>query len=742
MKFEDFLAELASSITPQERADIVRAYELAAKYHAGQTRASGEPYVTHCIAVAKILNEMHLPAPVLMAGLLHDVVEDTSMTLDDLRREFSDEVARLVDGVTKLTNLPRVSRAADKSNPDDGDLTESESLLRADARGRDRDAETIRKTFLAMGEDVRVVLIKLADRLHNMRTLKHLKADRQQKIARETLEIFAPLANRLGIWRIKWELEDLGFRYVDPEQYRRIAGMLDERRGDREKTMAAIIHKIKTKLAENHIESIEVSGRPKHIYSIWKKMVRKQANFDQIYDVRAVRVVVKDIPTCYMTLGLIHGLWNPQPGEFDDYVATPKENFYQSLHTAVIYDDGRPLEVQIRTPEMHENAEFGIAAHWRYKEGAKKRDEAYEKRVAYIRQLMEWQHDLMEGREFVEALKTDLFQDRVYAFTPRGDIFDLPQGGTPIDFAYHVHTSIGERCRGAKVNGKLVSLNTPLKTGDQVEIITAKRGGPSRDWLNSELGFVKSARAREKIRAWFKKQDYEQNVSTGRGLLERELNRLGIDNLTYEKIAELFDYDKANDFLAALGCGDIHSQTVVNRIVTYLREQNETEKETLPPPVPERKPTPSNADAVTIQGTAGLLTRFAQCCNPVKGDPIIGFTTRGRGITIHRLDCPNAVSIGEKERLLQVSWGGAAQQTYAVPIRIQAYDREGLLRDVSTIVADEKVSMSRVSVPAVEKNMANMLLTLQVADLTQLARILNRIEQLPNVLDERRWKPG
>lgn len=739
MKFEDFLVELSANISVQDRAEIVRAYDYAASHHTGQTRSSGEPYVSHCVAVAKILNDMNLPAAVLIAGLLHDVIEDTPITLEDVRREFSDEVAQLVDGVTKLTNLPRVSRV---DKPNGSDLVEPADL-RTDSRSRDKDAETLRKTFLAMSEDVRVVLIKLADRLHNMRTLKHLSQERQRKIARETLEIFAPLANRLGIWRIKWELEDLGFRYVDPEQYKKIAGLLDERRQDREQTMNSIINKIKAKMAENNIEALEVTGRPKHIYSIWKKMSRKQSNFDQIYDVRAVRIIVKDLPTCYMTLGSIHGMWKPQPGEFDDYIATPKENFYQSLHTAVVYEDGKPLEVQIRTPEMHENAEYGIAAHWRYKEGTKKRDEAFEKRVTYLRQLMDWQHDLTEGHEFVEALKTDVFQDRVYAFTPRGDIVDLPLGATPIDFAFHVHTAVGERCRGAKVNGKLVALNTQLKTGDQVEIVTAKRGGPSRDWLTTELGFVKSARAREKIKAWFKKQNYEQNATTGRGLLERELNRLGITNLTYEKIAELFEYEKLSDFLSSLGCGDIHSQTVVNRIVTYLRGQSDSAKSTLPPAVAEaRKPTGGNGDDITIQGTAGLLTRLAKCCKPVKGDPIIGFITRGRGVTIHRQDCPNAGNINETERIIQVNWGGAGQQTYAVPVRIQAYDREGLLRDVSTIIADEKVSLSQVSIPDVIHNMANILLTLQVADLTQLARILNRIEQLPNVLDVRRWKPG
>ncbi len=745
MKFADLLEQIGPSLTLQERSDVERAYRLAEQAHAGQSRASGEEYVTHCVAVAKILADMNMPAPVIVAGLLHDTVEDTNTTLDDLRREFGDEVAQLVDGVTKLTNLPRVTRhdrpqTADEPEPED-DFDDE----RNDQRGRDREAETIRKTFLAMVEDVRVVLIKLADRLHNMRTLKHLPPERQRRIARETLDLFAPLANRMGIWQMKWELEDLGFRYVEPERYREIAGLLDERRADREKTMAAIIQKIKSALVEHHIEAIEVSGRPKHIYSIYKKMARKQASFDRIFDVRAVRIIVEDAPTCYITLGVIHGLWNPQPHEFDDYIATPKENFYQSLHTAVLYDDGKPLEVQIRTPEMHEKAELGIAAHWRYKEGGKKRDEVFEKRVAYLRQLMEWQHDVTEGPAFVEALKTDVFQDRVYAFTPKGDIIDLPLGATPIDFAYHVHTSVGDRCRGAKVNGKLVPLNRPLRTADQVDIITAKRGGPSRDWLNPDLSYIKSARSREKIRAWFKKQDRELNISTGRSLLERELKRLGIDDLTYEKIASLFDFDKIDDFLVALGCGDIHTQTVVNRIVEYLRAQQGGAAESLPPPTVERRSSRvSSADEITIQGTGGMLTRLASCCNPVKGDPIIGYTTRGRGVTIHRQDCRTALDMreSERERLIQVNWGAAESTTYSVPVRVQAYDREGLLRDVSTIVADEKVNVTQVTVPTVEKNIANMLLTLRVTDLAQLTRVLNRIEQLPNVLDVRRWKPG
>lgn len=737
MKFETLYKELSHIFSPHELAGIEKAYRLAEKAHDGQLRASGEPYITHCVSVARILGEMNMPAPVIMAGLLHDVVEDTTVTLDDLRNKFGDEVARLVDGVTKLTNMPGVSRVGKSEGESHLSSEEIEDEKRIDQRTRDRDAETLRKTILAMMEDGRVILIKLADRLHNLRTLKHLSPERQKRMARETLEVFAPLANRLGIWKMKWELEDLAFRYAEPERYREIDRLLDERRAEREDKMARIIKQIKTKLSDNHIELIEVTGRPKHIYSIYRKMQRKQDAFEKIHDVRAVRVIVKDIPTCYVTLGIIHEMWKPRPNEFDDYIAMPKENNYRSLHTAVIYDDGKLLEVQIRTPEMHEDSELGVAAHWRYKEGVK-HDPVLEKRINYIRQMMEWRQDVTEGRAFVEALKSDVFEDRVYAFTPKGDIVDLPQGSTPIDFAFHVHTAVGERCRGAKVNGRLISLDTELKSGDQVEIITANRGGPSRDWINPDLGFVKSARAREKIRGWFKKQDRELNITAGRGMLERELKRLGIDHITYDEIAEMFNR-KTEDFLLALGCGDIHPQTVVNRVVEYIRESQSNEGDALPPLSPQLKPT-LDGDEITIQGAGGMLTRLASCCKPLKGDPIVGFVTRNRGVTIHRRDCRDAMNIRETERLIEVNWGNATARTFSVPIRVRAYDRDGLLKDVSTIVANEKVSINQINVPVVEDHMANILLTLQVTDLSQLTRILNRIEQLSNVLDVRRWK--
>ncbi|MEP7357992.1 MAG: bifunctional (p)ppGpp synthetase/guanosine-3',5'-bis(diphosphate) 3'-pyrophosphohydrolase, partial [Anaerolineales bacterium] len=624
MKLDTLMQALPAAMAPADRALIEKAYRVAEAAHEGQKRASGEPYVQHCLNVALILAELHLPPAVLAAALLHDTVEDTALTLDDIRGDFGEEVARLVDGVTKLAQLPRVSK-------------EGNTPI-------DRHTESLRKTFLAMSDDVRVVLIKLADRLHNMRTLMHVKPEKQARIARETLEIFAPLANRLGIWSLKSELEDLSFRYTNPERFHEIAGQITEHQADREATMTQIVTQVREALQKHSIEA-EISGRPKHIYSIYKKMERKEVGFDEVYDVRAVRVIVKDQPTCYFALGIIHSLWRPIPGQFDDYIATPKDNFYQSLHTAVVCDDGKTLEVQIRTPDMHESAEYGIAAHWRYKEGGK-RDEAYEKRIKWLRSLMEWRQDLADAGEFVDAMKRDVFEDRVYAFTPQGDIIDLPAGATPIDFAYHVHTSVGDRCRGAKVNGKLVSLEYRLKTGDQVEILTAKRGGPSRDWLNPDLRLVSSHRASQKIRQYFRRQDREQIITQGRELLERELKRLGVDDHSYESLARKFDYAKPEDLLFALGAGDIHGRHIAARVLE--EEQAHAQAWSVPTEAPRGV---VRSDEVSILGTRGLLTNLARCCKPLPGDPIVGYITRGRGATIHRSDCPNVLAQKEPERM-------------------------------------------------------------------------------------------
>ncbi|HET9911696.1 MAG TPA: bifunctional (p)ppGpp synthetase/guanosine-3',5'-bis(diphosphate) 3'-pyrophosphohydrolase, partial [Anaerolineales bacterium] len=570
---ERLLEQLPENYTLAERELINRAYRVAEEAHREQKRHSGEPYINHCLAVASILADLRVPPEVIAAGLLHDTVEDTSVTLNDLKRDFGETIAILVDGVTKLTNLPRVSRDdqhAEKLNGNNG-TEPSDSSDEDITFGRKRDlvSETLRKTFLAMGDDVRVVLIKLADRLHNMRTLGYMPEPKRKRIAKETLDIFAPLANRLGIWQIKWELEDLGFRHLNPEKYKEIAEQIQERRPDREVQIEAIKEKLLQLLDSHHIKA-EISGRPKHIYSIYKKMTQKGKPFDLVRDVRAVRLIVPDVPSCYAALGVIHTHWRPIPGEFDDYIAAPKDNFYQSLHTAVIYDDKRPLEVQIRTAEMHQNAEYGIAAHWRYKEGTH-RDKSYEQRINWLRNMMEWRTDVNDAQEFVEGMKSDVFQDRVYVFTPRGDIIDLSAGSTPIDFAYHVHTDIGHRCRGARVNGKLVPLYQELKTGDQVEILTAKRGGPSRDWLNPNLGLVKTQRARSKIKAWFKKQEDEQNLAQGRATLERELQRLGITNINFEKMARELGFKLPDDMFIALGNGDLS----VNKVIKQLSEAEE-----------------------------------------------------------------------------------------------------------------------------------------------------------------------
>ncbi|MCW5873566.1 MAG: bifunctional (p)ppGpp synthetase/guanosine-3',5'-bis(diphosphate) 3'-pyrophosphohydrolase [Anaerolineales bacterium] len=736
MELDALLDVLPSRYTPADLELIQRAHRYAAKAHQGQTRASGEPYLNHCVAVAAILADLEVPAVLVAAGLLHDTVEDTSVTLKDLQAEFGEDVAKLVSGVTKLSQLPRVSRITGGPNRGrrNGREAEDEDAMEEDrSRGADMASETLRKTFLAMGEDVRVVMIKLADRLHNMRTLGYLPEEKRQRIAKQTLDIFAPLANRLGIWQLKWELEDLAFRHSEPQTYKQIAANIAERRSEREKTLHDIENRLRAMLAQEGIES-EVSGRPKHIYSIYNKMRRKGVPFDALTDVRAARIIVKDVATCYQVLGIIHAKFRPVPGEFDDYIAAPKDNFYQSLHTAVIYEDGRPLEIQIRTHQMHESAELGIAAHWRYKEGTPQ-DKDYERRVVWLRSLMDWMHEVDDAGQFVDTMKTDVFSDRVYAFTPRGDIIDMPSGATAIDFAYHVHTDVGHRCRGAKVNGKLVALDYRLRTGDQVEILTTKRGGPSRDWLNTNLRLLNTERARAKVRHWFKRQDRELNIGVGRSQLERELRRLNLPELDLEPVVLELGFKEADDLYEAIGTGDVSVGRVTAKLNLGAEREHKME------PLPPGRQTPfTSGDSVSVLGLKGLLTTLAKCCKPVPGDPIVGYITRGRGATIHRRDCPNILRARDHERLVQVSWG-APKSTYPVAVRILAYDRDGLMRDVSTLIADEGVSMSQVKVD-VDRNQATFDLVLNVDNIAQLSRVLTRVETLPNVLEARRVRPG
>jgi GTP pyrophosphokinase len=740
MNIEDLLKILPENYSVVDRELIKNAYTYAEEAHRGQLRASGEPYITHCVAVAYILAELKVPPVIIAAALLHDTVEDTPVTLDDLRNKFSDEIASLVDGVTKLTNLPRVSRGGKteevESNPT-GVHSEDEQLILGDALAKSRKkelaTETLRKTLMAMGDDVRVVMIKLADRLHNMRTLSYIPESKRYRIAKETMDIFAPLANRLGIWQIKWELEDLAFRYTQPDEYKAIAEKLADRRVNREAEVKKIIGELEKVLSEGGIKA-EISGRPKHIYSIYQKMVQKDKSFEMVRDLRGVRLIVQDIPSCYAALGIIHTHWRPIPNEFDDYIAAPKDNFYQSIHTSVIYSDGKPLEVQIRTEGMHHSAEYGIAAHWLYKEKGSQ-DDHYQQRVTWLRKLMEWRQDVDDAQEFVDGVKSDVFEDRAYVFTPRGDIIDLPIGSTPIDFAYAVHTEVGNRCRGAKINGKLVPLDYKLKTGDQVEILTAKRGGPSRDWLNMHLGLVNTQRARAKIRQWFKKQDREQNLSQGREILDKELKRLGIIDLDIDDLGKYFEYKGSEDLYVALGCGDL----AIGKIINHIQEVEKGDIDplfTVSPVAVERK----DSESVNVLGLKGILTSFAKCCNPAPGDEIVGYITRGRGATIHRKDCPNILRMKDKERLVKVSWG-EAKRTFPVSIMIKAYDRQGLMGDISTVLGNEGINMRDIHI-TISNNLATINLLLDIGDIGQLSRVLTLMESLPNVMEAFRIKPG
>ena len=710
--FESLLQQMPETLSQNGRELIERAYDLAEVAHLHQKRASGEPYIQHSLTVAQILADLRLDSATIAAALLHDVVEDSVVGLEDLRKDFGDEVASLVDGVTKLGQIDKLSQMTHR------DL-------------QDEEAESLRKMFLAMVDDVRVVLIKLADRLHNMRTLDALPVERQRRIAEETLEIFAPLANRLGIWQMKWELEDLGFRYLNPKRYWEITARLDERRADRERRIARIIEILEKRLKKEGLEA-EISGRPKHIYSIYGKMNRKGLPFEQIHDVRAVRIIVKTVKECYGVLGVVHSLWRPVPGEFDDFIATPKDNMYQSLHTSVVGPDGKPLEIQIRTYEMHRRAELGIAAHWRYKEHAK-RDVAFEAKIAWLRSLMEWRQEVTDAWEFIDSLKSDVFQyDRIYIFTPKGEIIDLPAGSTPIDFAYHIHTEIGHRCRGAKVNGRLVSLDYQLKTGDQVEILAAKRGRPSRDWLNPHLGYIKTSRARQKIRQWFRRQNRVETVAQGREILERELKRLGLDQKSYEEIATLLKFDKVDELLAAIGYGDINAQQIASRLIEAERKEEE-------PELPEVAPTPSLVPEITVRGVGDLLTKLAGCCHPLPGDPIVGYVTRGRGITIHRQDCRNILYLEDQERLIEVDWGEDIEQAFPVMIQVLAYDRTGLMRDVTEITAGERINISAANIATDPKDRTAVITaTLEIRSIVQLSRVLAKIERLPNVFEARR----
>ena len=712
------LAQVETYLPPSEVEDIRRAFDFAAAAHDGQLRESGEPYITHPLAVAETLAELHLDSGTLMAALLHDVSEDCGVPLAELESRFGPEAAKLVDGVTKLSRVPWFQ----EDGHNDATPREHERPLDQQAIW----AESMRKMFLAMADDVRVVLIKLADRLHNMRTLDARPPEKRRRVAQETMDIYAPLANRLGIWQIKWQLEDLSFRHLEPATYKEIAGKLAGRRVARERYIQRVIAHLDQELRRAGITA-EISGRPKHIYSIYRKMRARSAEISQIFDLLAVRVLVDTVQECYSVLGQVHALWRPLPGQFDDYIANPKESLYQSLHTSVMAL-GHPLEIQIRTYEMHKVAEYGVAAHWRYKEG-RPRDIRFDEKVAWLRQLMDWQKDVVGGAQaFVDSLKTDVFQDQVYVFTPKGEVKEMPAGATPLDFAYRVHTEVGHKCVGAKVNGRMVPLDHRLRSGDIVEVLTSRASkGPSRDWLNPNLGYLRTANAREKIRQWFRRQQRDENVQRGRELLEKELKRLSIEGTRLEDIAGTYRYERLDDFLAAVGYGDIHPHQVAVRVANEAREQAAREAPVL------RPATASGNGGVRVSGVGDLLTRLARCCAPVPGDSITGYITRGKGVTVHRADCPSVAREQERERLVSVDWDRTDQQVFPVTIRVDAWDRVGLVRDVGALVADEGLSMSSVSTVVHKDQTATVLVTVEVSGLDKLSRVLNRLEGIRDV---------
>lgn len=705
----DVLLEKAKEYLPSDKLDLVKsAYEFASRAHEGQVRKTGEPFLEHPVQTAIILAGLQLDATTLAAALLHDVLEDCGVSLSEIEAKFGPEVSRLVDGTTKLGKLSW------KGNGD----SRQESQV-----------QNLRKMLLAMAQDLRVVFIKLADRLHNMRTLGVLPLEKRQQIAQETLEVYAPLAHRLGIWQLKWQLEDLSFRYLEPREYHKIARLVAARRTQRESFINEVVQILKQELEKTDVKA-DVFGRPKHIYSIYEKMKRYTAqgrDFNDIHDLFAVRILVNTVPDCYKALGVVHNLWHPIPEEFNDFIANPKDNGYQSLHTTVMCQGTTPLEIQIRTYEMHRTADFGVAAHWRYKEGSKE-EGSFEEKIAWLRQLIEWQSEL-SSEEFLESLKTELLLDQVFVFTPRGEIKALPKGATPLDFAYRIHTELGHRCIGAKVNGKLVPLDYELKNGEIVEIMTTRADrGPSLDWLNPDLGFVKTPHAREKIRQWFKKQERTQNIERGRQILEREIKRLGITIASLEDTARLFDYADLDDFLAAIGYGGITPHQLALKLVA--------EPEIVSPMTKASGGKAAAAGGIQVLGVGDLLSHLANCCHPVPGDAIMGYITRSRGVSVHRKDCINIQNVEDKRRLIEVSWG-KVQQVYPVDIQIDAWDRVGLLRDITTIVADAKVNIAGIST-VYHDDIISVFATLEIANMAELTHLLSRIQGVRGVISAAR----
>ena len=708
------LDEVRTYLPPDRVGLIGDAYAFADESHAGQMRRTGDPYISHPLEVTKLVAGLELDQASLIAALLHDVQEDCGVANEEIAERFGKEAAELVEGLTKLDSLP---------------------LRVTEEEGGGVQAQNLRKMLLAMAADVRVVLIKLCDRLHNMRTLYALPAEKQRRIALETMEIFAPLATRLGIWQIKWELEDLAFRYLEPERYQEIAARLDATRLARERYIEDVAAGLRTQLDDARIEA-EVTGRAKHIYSIHQKARRygrEAKSFDQIYDLLALRILVKDVAGCYAALGVVHATWRPLPGQFDDYIASPKASMYQSLHTTVVGPGNRPLEVQIRTYEMHRVAEYGVAAHWRYKGGGERAAQD-EERIAWLRQLLEWQRELSGAEEFVESVKTDVFDDQVFVLSPKGDVLDLPAGATPLDFAYRIHTDLGHQTIGAKVNGKMAALNSGLQNGDVVEIMRSRsRNGPSRDWLSESLGYLQTSQGRQKVRQWFRKQRRAESVERGREMLEREMRRLAFDLADIQdELVALFPGKTWDDLMANIGYGDVSVESVTRKASVLLQKHQEPDDlDEIPLGRPSRRS--GGGPSLRALDGGGLETSLARCCNPVPGDSVRGYVTRSRGVTVHRADCHNVLHERERDRLIDVDWGTTEEERYPATVQIDAWDRVGLLRDISTVVAAEDVNMVNVNTTKNGNGTVSVLATLETSGLSQISRLLTRIETIRGV---------
>jgi GTP diphosphokinase / guanosine-3',5'-bis(diphosphate) 3'-diphosphatase len=727
MGIEQLLEKTSSYMKEQDLKRIRDAYEYAEEAHRGQTRKSGEPYVLHPVAVAEIMAGMQMDVVTIEAALLHDVVEDTSVTLDDLQARFGSTLAGLVDGLTKLERIQFRSKEEQQN-------------------------ENYRKMFVAMANDIRVILIKLADRLHNMRTLKFQSEESQRRIAHETLEIYCPIAHRLGISTIKWEMEDIALRFLNPQQYYRIAHLMKMKRAEREQYIGEIIDKIREKLSEMGIQG-DISGRPKHIYSVYRKMSSKNKQFNEIYDMLAIRILVDNVKDCYATLGIIHTLWKPMPGRFKDYIAMPKANMYQSLHTTIVGPTGEPTEVQIRTWEMHRTSEYGIAAHWAYKDGKEQgvMPGSFGDKMNWFREIIELQQETQDAAEFMESLKMDFFTDLVFVFTPKGEVFELPAGSVPLDFAYRVHTEVGNRTIGAKVNGRIVPLDHKLKTGDIVEILTSKHSyGPSQDWLK----IAQSSHARAKIRQWFKKEKREENVEKGRDLLERELRRIGLEVsewMTEDKLQEVakkFTFNDVEDMMSAIGFSGITAAQVCTRLTEKLRkEAEESHQIQLTSEVKELKPSAGAATrkrpthGVSVKGVDNMLVRFARCCNPVPGDDIIGYVTRGRGVSVHRTDCSNLPTATEGEeaaRVIEVEWESTVDASYSVEIEILGHDRRGLLNEVLQAVSETKTNISAVSGRTDKNKLSIIHMTILIRNKEHLQTVVDKIKRIKDIFSVQR----